>query len=154
MKTGRIVKAVVSALLVSCTPEMTTDAGTGGGSATGGGTAVGTIVDVAAANADLTILLAAVQKAGLASALSDTSANLTVFAPTNTAFQALLTQLGINNGLDGLTPVQLAPILRYHVLGMRVDGAAATTAAMSNATVARAGELPDSHRRQGQRRHR
>ena len=47
-----------------------------------------TIVDVAVKN-NLTSLVAAVQRAGLASTLSG-NGSFTVFAPTNDAFQALL----------------------------------------------------------------
>lgn len=115
--------------------------GGGGGSATGGGGGSadagtpGTIVDVAAGNADFSILVAAVTKAGLASALADTTKQYTVFAPTNAAFTALLSDLGITNGLDGLTAAQLAPILKYHVLATKVESAAAATAAGSSAKV-------------------
>ncbi len=136
---------VLSLMLVGC-GEMTpgTDAGTGGGSgggsATGGGgggggAALGSIVDVAAANPDFSVLVAAVQKAGLAATLSDPSKKFTVFAPRNAAFTALLTQLGITNGLDGLSADQLKPILLYHVLGAEVRAAAATTAAQANQKV-------------------
>ncbi|MFZ5445991.1 MAG: fasciclin domain-containing protein [Myxococcota bacterium] len=110
----------------------TTGGGSGGG---GGGMMVGTIVDVAAANPDFSILVAAVQKAGLAATLADTSKQFTVFAPTNSAFTALLGQLGITNGLDGLSAEQLKPILLYHVLGAEVRAAAATTAATANQKV-------------------
>jgi transforming growth factor-beta-induced protein len=94
----------------------------------------GTIVDVASANPDFSSLVAAVQKAGLAGALSDTSKQYTVFAPTNAAFAALLSSLGVS-GLDALSAEQLKPILLYHVLGMRVEAAAATTAAQGNQKV-------------------
>lgn len=146
-----------AALLLGCEDgAMTPDGGSGGGSATGGGgggaatgggTATGggggdadagvpgTLVDVAAANADFSILVAAVTKAGLAPALADTTKSYTVFAPTNAAFAQLLTALGITNGLDGLTAEQLAPILRYHVLPAKVESGAATTAATANAKV-------------------
>lgn len=60
-------------------------------------------------DAGLTTLLAAVVKAGLASAVTETQ-SITIFAPTNQAF--------VNAGLDpaNLTAAQLAPILLYHVV--------------------------------------
>jgi transforming growth factor-beta-induced protein len=76
------------------------------------------IVDVAQENG-FTALLAAATKAGLVDELDDSAANLTVFAPTNQAFDALAKTLGFSdagamvNALDGDT---LAKILLYHVL--------------------------------------
>ena len=64
-------------------------------------------------------LVAAADKAGLVGALSSSSSNLTVFAPTDAAFTTLATRLGFAsatamvNALDGPT---LAKILQYHVL--------------------------------------
>jgi transforming growth factor-beta-induced protein len=43
----------------------------------------------------------------------------TVFAPTDAAFQALFTQLGVS-GIADLTAEQLVPILKYHVLSGNV----------------------------------
>lgn len=66
-----------------------------------------------------TALVAAADKAGLVPALSATTSNLTVFAPTDAAFTALATRLGFASAtamvaaLDGPT---LARILQYHVL--------------------------------------
>jgi transforming growth factor-beta-induced protein len=66
-----------------------------------------------------TALVAAADKAGLVSALSDSASSLTVFAPTDAAFTALATRLGFASAtamvtaLDGPT---LAKILQYHVL--------------------------------------
>jgi transforming growth factor-beta-induced protein len=105
-----------------------------GGSAGGGTAAPGTIVAVASANPSFSTLVAAVQKAGLVAALSDTTKKYTVFAPTNDAFAALLTAVGATS-LNDLTADQLKPILLYHVLGMEVNGTAATAAAMSNSVL-------------------
>ncbi|MGE4052159.1 MAG: fasciclin domain-containing protein, partial [Piscinibacter sp.] len=66
-----------------------------------------------------TALVAAADKAGLVPALSSSSSNLTVFAPTDAAFTSLATSLGFADAaamvaaLDGPT---LASILQYHVL--------------------------------------
>ena len=49
----------------------------------------GNIVEVATEAGDFPTLLAAVEAAGLVDALSDDSASLTVFAPTEVAFAAL-----------------------------------------------------------------
>ena len=85
----------------------------------------GNIVQVAQSN-KLTALEAAVTKAGLASALTDPTANLTVFAPTDAAFAALATQLGFPSAgalVEALPANTLASILTYHVLPTRKSAA-------------------------------
>jgi len=83
----------------------------------------GNVAEVVASNPEFSILLTAVVKAGLVEALSDPSANLTVFAPTNAAFEALLVELGIT--LEQLLELpNLSEILLYHVLGQVVFSAA------------------------------
>lgn len=81
-------------------------------------TAAGTVVDIAVANSDFSILVEAVTKAGLAGALS-AEGPFTVFAPTNEAFNALFKQLGVS-GIKDLTAEQLTPILTYHVVSGKV----------------------------------
>lgn len=88
----------------------------------------------ASALPDYSILVQAVDKAGLTSALQDANATLTVFAPDNDAFLALLGAIGATS-LDDLSAAQLRPILLYHVLGVEVDAVAATAAATSGDTV-------------------
>jgi transforming growth factor-beta-induced protein len=78
----------------------------------------GTVVDIAVANPDFSILVEAVTKAGLAGALS-AEGPFTVFAPTNEAFNALFKQLGVS-GIKDLTAEQLTPILTYHVVSGKV----------------------------------
>lgn len=82
-----------------------------------------TIVDIAAADPTLSILVSAVSKAGLAGTLSTTQ-NLTVFAPTDDAFIASGYP---QSTIDALTPAQvtavLTPILTYHVVGAKVMAA-------------------------------
>ncbi len=73
-----------------------------------------TVVDQALANDNFSILVQAVAKAGLVETLKG-SGPFTIFAPTNTAFQALFTQLGVS-GVNDLTAEQLTPILLYHVV--------------------------------------
>ncbi len=78
----------------------------------------GNLVEVAQADG-LTALGAAVTKAGLTTALSDETASLTVFAPTDAAFGTLATQLGFASAtalVDALPAATLASILTYHVL--------------------------------------
>lgn len=73
-----------------------------------------TVVDIALENASFSILVQAVVKAGLAGTLSG-NGPFTIFAPTNAAFEALFSQLGIS-GINDLTAEQLVPILKYHVV--------------------------------------
>jgi uncharacterized surface protein with fasciclin (FAS1) repeats len=105
---------------------------TAGGS--GGGVALGDIVAVAQSNANFSILVQAVTRANLAGVLQAATPRKTVFAPTNAAFTALFTQLGVA-GVNDLSVDQLTVILKYHVLPTEVDAAAATTAATANAKV-------------------
>jgi uncharacterized surface protein with fasciclin (FAS1) repeats len=80
------------------------------------------IVQIAAGNANFSILVAAVEAAGYVELLATTN-NLTVFAPTNEAFGSLLEELGVDTldklieaiGIEGLQQV-----LAYHVFAGRV----------------------------------
>lgn len=72
------------------------------------------VVGIALNNSNFSILVSAVVKAGLVDALS-ASGPLTVFAPTNDAFQKLFTALKVS-GISDLTADQLKPILLYHVV--------------------------------------
>ena len=76
------------------------------------------IVEVAADAGNFSILIEAAQKAGLAEFLS-TENNLTVFAPTDDAFAALLSDLGLSS-LDDVPVADLTQILTYHVIGTKV----------------------------------
>lgn len=75
----------------------------------------GTIVDVAAADTDLSTLVAAVQAAGLAETLSG-AGPFTVFAPTNEAFATALAAMGVTPADVLADPAALANILSYHVV--------------------------------------
>ena len=78
-----------------------------------------TVADVAIGSAAHTSLVAAVVEARLLPALTDPFASLTVFAPTDAAFDALATALGTDlNGV--LANPELADILLYHVIGAEV----------------------------------
>lgn len=75
------------------------------------------IVEIAASNPDFSTLVAAVVKADLVDAL-DGPKRVTVFAPTNAAFDALAAQLGFADGMalvNALSAEELTPILLYHV---------------------------------------
>lgn len=76
------------------------------------------VVGIAINNSSFSSLVSAVVKAGLAETLSGVGP-YTVFAPTNDAFSALFTALGVN-GIDDLTAEQLSPILLYHVVSGNV----------------------------------
>jgi uncharacterized surface protein with fasciclin (FAS1) repeats len=75
-----------------------------------------TVADIVAGDDRFGTLLAAVQAAGLADALADPDATLTVFAPTDDAFGAALEALGLT-AEELLASEDLADILLYHVLG-------------------------------------
>jgi transforming growth factor-beta-induced protein len=76
-----------------------------------------TVLDVAIGNEDFSTLVAAVQAAGLEDALADPEATLTVFAPTNEAFEAALEALGLTAEELLADNETLTTILTYHVLG-------------------------------------
>jgi transforming growth factor-beta-induced protein len=76
------------------------------------------VVDHALSNESFSILVQAVVKAGLVETLSG-NGPFTIFAPTDAAFEALFTQLGIS-GIADLTADQLIPILTYHVVSGNV----------------------------------
>lgn len=90
------------------------------------------IVQTAVATADFSILVEAVTAAGLGNTLSGTGP-FTVFAPTNAAFAALLTELGVSKAQLLADRALLTKVLTYHVLPARVlkadvpVGAAITT---------------------------
>ena len=75
------------------------------------------ITATASADPQFSILVQALAKAELATTL-DKAGTYTVFAPTNAAFNALFTKLGVS-GIDQLSKDALKPILLYHVLGAK-----------------------------------
>ena len=93
------------------------------------------IVQVAASSPQLTTLVSLVKQAGLASALSNPKARLTVFAPTNAAFAKLKKAAPKTFNTIATTPSLLKRILTYHVLPSELDAMAATTAAGKGASV-------------------
>merc|ERR1712054_380993 len=73
------------------------------------------IASVAVSVPDLSILVEAVIAGGLLDAVADPAAELTVFAPTNDAFVALLGALGLD-ALDDVPVETLVEVLTYHVV--------------------------------------
>jgi transforming growth factor-beta-induced protein len=83
------------------------------------------IVDVAVADARFSILVEALAKANLVSALEG-NGPFTVFAPTNDAFTALFSQLGVS-GIADLDAATLTPILLNHVVAGQVKSSDIST---------------------------
>lgn len=94
-----------------------------------------TVYDVAVGNEDFSTLIAAVDAAGLQDALADPEATLTVFAPTNEAFEAALTALGLTAEELLADTETLTSILTYHVLGETVASADLAAAGTEEITV-------------------
>ncbi len=81
---------------------------------------VNTVLEPAYFNKNYSTLTAAVQAAGLVETLIDKSAEFTVFAPDNDAFDAAITALG-TTAADLLANTELlTSILQYHVLDSEV----------------------------------
>lgn len=88
-----------------------------------------TISEYLESDSDYTSLVAALEQADLLDTLSDDTANFTLFAPDNDAFETLLTNLGVT--LDEISDEDLSDILLYHVIGSEListDVAAAVPA--------------------------
>ena len=73
-----------------------------------------TIVDIAVANPDFSLLVQALTRAELVSVLADTKGDFTVFAPTNAAFTALLAELKVAS-INDIPKETLTAVLLYHV---------------------------------------
>jgi uncharacterized surface protein with fasciclin (FAS1) repeats len=80
------------------------------------------IVETAQADPNLSLLVEAVVAAELVTTLSS-EAPKTVFAPTNAAFTALLTELGVTKEALFADKPLLTAVLTYHVLGSEVPAA-------------------------------
>ncbi len=83
----------------------------------------GTIVEIASATEDLSLLVTVLTAAApdYAEALADPEGEFTVFAPTNAAFEALLSDLGLTAEDALAQPELLRDILGYHVVVGFVD---------------------------------
>jgi uncharacterized surface protein with fasciclin (FAS1) repeats len=106
------------------------------------------IVEIALSKPHLSSLVAAVVKTGLAGALSNASANLTVFAPTNDAFAALPAPFNNAASIANISdPAQIAflkNVLLYHVLGVEVFSGQISNGASSAVTIKPAGSSNDN----------
>lgn len=74
------------------------------------------VVQIAQSNADFSLLVEAVQAAGIAGALSDPDANFTIFAPTNAAFAQVLQETNLSKEQLFTNKPLLTKILGYHVI--------------------------------------
>ena len=83
------------------------------------------VVQVATSNDDFSILVEALTKADLVTALQG-DGPFTVFAPTNQAFEDLFTALNVN-GIEDLSAETLKPILLYHVVGAAAKSSSLNT---------------------------
>lgn len=98
----------------------------------------------AASSPQFTQLVAALAKVPALLAAADAAGDLTVFAPTDAAFQALYTALGVAN-IDELEEAigndKLAQVLQHHIVGARVfstdlvSGSVPTLNAEDNVTI-------------------
>lgn len=109
----RWIKGIAGVLLLASVAAC----GGGGGD---GGDHPGNIVQVAQKDSRFSILVEAVQAAGLADTLS-APGPLTVFAPTNDAFAALLTELGLSKDQLLSNKPLLTAVLKYHVVSGSVS---------------------------------
>ena len=85
-----------------------------GGMTGGTGDMPATVVDIATSNEDFSTLVTALDTAGLVETLQG-EGPFTVFAPTNEAFEALLSELEVT-AEELLAREDLADILTYHVV--------------------------------------
>jgi uncharacterized surface protein with fasciclin (FAS1) repeats len=106
------------------------------------------IVEIAVSKPHLSSLVAAVLKTGLAGALSNASASLTVFAPTNAAFSQLPAPFNNAANIGGITDAAqiafLKNVLLYHVLGAEVFSSQISNGASSAVTIKPAGTSNDN----------
>jgi uncharacterized surface protein with fasciclin (FAS1) repeats len=80
------------------------------------------VIAVARGDAQFSILVEAVEAAGLTNTLS-APGSFTVFAPTNDAFASLLTELGLTKAQLFADKPLLTAVLQYHVLDSKVSKA-------------------------------
>ncbi len=108
----RWITGLLSALLLAFT------AGCGGGD-----DGPGNVVQVAQSDSRFSILVEAVQAAGLTDTLT-APGPVTVFAPTNDAFAALLGELGVTKDQLLANKPLLTAVLKYHVVAGQVPSSA------------------------------
>jgi uncharacterized surface protein with fasciclin (FAS1) repeats len=112
----RWIKGIIGVLLIASL------AACGGGDDDDNEQAPANIVQVAQKDSRFSILVEAVQSAGLTETLSGPGP-YTVFAPTNDAFAALLTELGVTKDQLLANKTLLTAVLKYHVVSGSVSSA-------------------------------
>ncbi len=106
------------------------------------------IVEIAVSKPRLSTLVAAVLKTDLAGALSNAAASLTVFAPTNAAFEKLPAPYNNATNIAAITDASqiafLKSVLLYHVLGAKVVSQQIAKGPSSAVTIKAAGSSNDN----------
>ena len=74
------------------------------------------VVQVAQSNSDFSVLVEAVQAAGLTGMLSNPNAHYTIFAPTNEAFMQAMKETGMTKAQLFADKAMLRKVLGYHVI--------------------------------------
>lgn len=74
------------------------------------------VVQVAQSNPDFSVLVEAIQAAGLTSALANPNAHYTIFAPTNAAFMQALQETNMTKAQLFANKPLLTKVLGYHVI--------------------------------------
>lgn len=74
------------------------------------------VVQIAQSNPNFSLLVEAVQAANLAGALSEPTANYTIFAPTNDAFMKVLQETNLTKEQLFADKALLTKVLGYHVI--------------------------------------
>jgi transforming growth factor-beta-induced protein len=92
------------------------------------------ILQLAAANPDFSTLVSLVQKAGLVEALSG-AGPVTIFAPTNEAFQKLAAAAPATFAAVIADPALLTKVLTYHAVSGAIKSTQAITVAQQNGSV-------------------
>lgn len=107
-----------------------------------------TIVEIAVGNPHFSALVAAVVKTGLAGALSNPQASLTVFAPTNNAFAQLPAPFNNAANIGAISDAAqiafLKDVLLYHVLGAEVRSGQIASGSSSATTLKARGASNDN----------
>jgi transforming growth factor-beta-induced protein len=97
------------------------------------------IVEIASGDENFSILVEALVKADLVTALEG-DGPFTVFAPSNDAFEMLFTDLGVS-GIADLSAEALKPILLYHVVGASAKSSALSTGYFESLNTTNPGNL-------------
>lgn len=82
-----------------------------------------TIASIASSTADFSTLTSALAAAGLVDTFNDANGEFTVFAPTNAAFESLLSASNGVSSFDDLSPEALDLLLKHHVVAGKVMAA-------------------------------